>query len=410
MKTCSILSLLVLLFCLEAKAQADIYFAGAVKSRRDDVHRNIVRNIINRNLALPVNDSTSEDWISALDAIQVLNYRSPWVNARIAEALHSGKGTRHFKKSLVETIFALYPDFTTQVYNRLDEESDPVVFAAMAEYVIQYDSSRRNMVLQKANARLKDSLTGHLSLLIERNTPATKVDVAEIFSKRFLPGEVLVISMQRKDRRYPGLAIVRDTSGNYVRDSNGLIFSVSQLGRSVNNLPYYFKGGNTPQGLYKMNGFDISRSEFIGPTPNLQMLMPFETSARVFLKDSLAPDTLTMEAYGNLLPPAIRSNHQFYESWNAGRIGRNEIIAHGTTVNPDYYKNEIFYPLTPTSGCLSTIELWDTTNGKRKRSDQVRLIEAITRAGGPTGYVFVIELDDTHSPVLLGDVLHLIPG
>ncbi len=404
-----ILSLFLFLNCIAVYAQGDLFYSGALKSKREAAHRNIVRNIINKNLALPVSDSTSEDWVSALNAVQVLNYKSPWVNARIADAISSGKGDRYFKKSLYETLYALYPGYSRHVFEKLSQENDPLLYAMMAEYIIKSDSSLSQNVLQHVSARYKADPDDHIKYLLDRHSPIYNVNLASIFSPDFLPGEVIVYSILRKDRSLPGIVVVRDTAGKFVKDSAGMLFSVAQLGRSVNNLPYYFKGGNTPQGLFRMNGFGISRSDFIGPTPNLQMLMPFESTGGEFMKDSTAPDTLSYMAYGSLLPASLQNSPQFYESWNAGKLGRSEIIAHGTTVNPDYYKNEPFYPLTPTLGCLSTIELWDPSDGRRQRSDQSKLIDAVTRAGGPTGYVFVFEIDDKKTPVLSGEILHLIP-
>ena len=94
-----------------------------------------------------------------------------------------------------------------------------------------------------------------------------------------------------------------------------------------------------------------------------------------------------------------------YESFYAGKAGRTEIIAHGTTINTDYYRNQSFYPLTPTQGCLCTREIWSTVNGKRVESDQQKLVDALKVAGGANGYCMVIEIDDQQKPVSINEIL-----
>jgi hypothetical protein len=93
------------------------------------------------------------------------------------------------------------------------------------------------------------------------------------------------------------------------------------------------------------------------------------------------------------------------ESFYAGKAGRTEIIAHGTTIDPGYFKGMPFYPLTPTQGCLSTKEIWSETTGRILESDQQKLSNAISKAGGPSGYAIVINLDDREEPVSINDII-----
>jgi hypothetical protein len=95
----------------------------------------------------------------------------------------------------------------------------------------------------------------------------------------------------------------------------------------------------------------------------------------------------------------------FCETFFAGMAGRTEIIAHGSTVDPSYYKGTLYYPLTPTLGCLCTKEMWDGETGKRKQSDQQKLVDALQQAGGADGYYIVVELNDEQRAVELNDLL-----
>ena len=159
-----------------------------------------------------------------------------------------------------------------------------------------------------------------------------------------------------------------------------------------------------------MDGFEVSKSTFIGPTENIQLTMPNETSIAHFIKDSTTTDTLfTYPLYANLLPESLKNYQPLYESFQAGMAGRTEIIAHGTTVNTEYYKKQSYYPLTPTLGCLCTKEIWSTVDGSRLESDQQKLVDAVKKAGGADGYYIVIEIDDLQKPVSLTEILPYLP-
>ncbi|HVW62274.1 MAG TPA: hypothetical protein VHC48_19620, partial [Puia sp.] len=99
------------------------------------------------------------------------------------------------------------------------------------------------------------------------------------------------------------------------------------------------------------------------------------------------------------------------EAWSAGHIGRTEIIAHGTTIDPEYFKDKPFYPLTPTMGCLCARELWNPTSGHPLVSEQLGLVNAwsSTPANGQPvrtakGYLYVINVDDQRRPVSRAEV------
>jgi hypothetical protein len=225
----------------------------------------------------------------------------------------------------------------------------------------------------------------------------------------FFDTATVVFSFQRANRNFPGLVMVRDRWGQFVKDETGNYFNVAQLARSINNLPGYLTNGNTPQGIFRLFGQDKSRSIFIGPTPNLQLTMPFESSVCHFLNDSTISDsTWSLQVYKKVLPEAWAQYPPVMEAYYAGQAGRSEIIAHGTTVSPDYYSGQPYYPLTPTLGCLCTRELWSGEDGRRMVSDQQLLVEAVQKAGGANGYLIVIELDSLQRPVLIDDLLPFI--
>jgi len=176
-----------------------------------------------------------------------------------------------------------------------------------------------------------------------------------------------------------------------------------QLARSGSDLPYFITNGSTPQGVYSIRGVGVSHNNLIGPTPNIQMLLPFEGKwENYFQLDSTAKwdsSQSTLAAYGSLWPASWRKYRPALEAYYAGKLGRTEIIAHGTTIDPEYFQDKPFYPLTPTLGCLCAREQWNITTGRPTLSEQLGLVNAFLSTRGSKGFLFVINLDDQQKPV-----------
>ena len=87
------------------------------------------------------------------------------------------------------------------------------------------------------------------------------------------------------------------------------------------------------------------------------------------------------------------------ESYYAGRIGRSEILSHGTTIDPEYFRGKPYYPLTPTLGCLCAKEIWNSSTGKLDQSEQFKLLNGFLSTPGTMGYLMVINLDNQQKAV-----------
>ncbi|MES1249934.1 MAG: hypothetical protein ABUL46_04575, partial [Chitinophaga rupis] len=346
------------------------------------------------------------------------------------------------KRALLEAVYAVAPrQFADSIEELLEKETDPKLFAMGAVYLYRLAPTTENgntlkirmverfpgydtvLILQE----LQDYLTYH-GQYIKDKTP----DIPALMAHQRAVGQKIIYSFQRWDRDYPGLAIVQYADGQFARDGQGRLLVFEQLARSGPDLPYFITNGSTPQGIYSIQGTDVSRTNFIGPTPNLQLLLPFEASwPRYFqLPDSagtagsLKPDGSrdsagssspgapavkaagidSLRLYQELLPPAWREYKPMWEAWAAGKIGRTEIIAHGTTIDPEYFKDKPYYPLTPTMGCLCAKELWNPTSGHLLVSEQFNLVSAFLATPGRKGYLFVINVDDQHKPVSRAEV------
>ena len=405
---------------LLAQYDAPLYTSYTTDAARAQLYERLVKNTITKNLSLPLTDFTEENWQDAFAAMEVIEFNSPFTRSKIHTAFDSvGIRTVPFQRALLELAYANYPgEFLLQTQSLLDKTFEPKIFAMCAEYLIQHkkDISTKNKIAGKLFEKFGDSVYINPILKMLQNrlkssklntTYSVKQVLNEILNKDFLAHQIVMYSFQRKNRDYPGMVLIRDANGNFITDSSGNIFNIPQLARSITNLPGYLSNGNTPQGIFKMFGFGVSTSSFIGPTANVQMGMPAEISMKKFFGDSTILDSVwTIDRYQNLIPKKLKDYWPLYDSYYAGLAGRSEIIAHGTTIDPKFYSGKLYYPLTPTQGCLCTKEIW---SGKRLESDQQKLVNGLLKAGGANGYCVVIEIDDQHAPVNLDEVIPYLP-
>ena len=92
------------------------------------------------------------------------------------------------------------------------------------------------------------------------------------------------------------------------------------------------------------------------------------------------------------------------EAWLAGRAGRDDMLLHGTTVNPAYYRGASYAPGTPAAGCLVADETWSPSDGRLLTSNQLRLLQTFVGSGSDSGYLIVAEIDAANRPVTLADI------
>jgi hypothetical protein len=273
--------------------------------------------------------------------------------------------------------------------------------------------------------------SGEINKLIEKRFPGYDTSIMlteligfleynELFKKDSLPPirdliqyqQVLhtkiVYSFQRWNRDYTGLAIVQNEDGSFARDSSGQLVTIQQLARAGSNLPYFITNGNSPQGVFSIQGTASSQLPFIGPTPNLQLLMPFEDSASKYFHTGYDSTQPILENYRRLFPPSWRKQDQMMEALTAGKLGRTEIIAHGTTMPPSSFIGKSYYPISPSQGCLTAKETWDEKTGQLISSDQWKLFKAFSSTPGEKGYLIVINLDNKKAPVTRQEIEKII--
>jgi hypothetical protein len=400
------------LFCSMTHAQYSrdsIYADVVLYKQRTEFDKYLREKTIAGAFEKPLNSETEDYYREACWAVSQYILQSPLIEKGLS-TLFNGYASLEAstKRALLEAAYASYPGaFRKEITALLRLEKIPRLFAMQAAYLYRADHSANAITILRQ--QLKQQFGGYDTLavlkeldhyllqhekLMHEKTPS----LAELFAHQLTIGQKVIYSFQRWDRDYPGLAIVQNADGRFCRDATGKLLVFRQLARSSSDLPYFITNGSTPQGIYSIQGTAISHNNLIGPTPNIQLVMPFEADT-VYWHNAIDSTSEALGNYSRLLPPSWRSYEPMTEAFYAGKIGRTEIIAHGTTIDPDYFKGKPYYPLTPTMGCLCAPENWNIFNGKFNSSEQFNLVSAFLSTSGNTGYLMVINMDNQQRPV-----------
>ena len=384
--------------------------------QRTVFRQHLVHKTIEEALRIPLTDSTESQWSGAFWGMNLALYRSDRTDSALGYVLsnfeqHSGVVLR----AALETAYCLYPaEFTDAIDTIARITEDPKLFAMAITHLNRSFNSPyyREEYTHLLQSRFPEWKENSILYMLEKelHPPDTqRPPIVDLLSHPFEQGKTVIFSFQRKHREYPGLTVVRKPNGTFLRKKTGNFIALPHLALAVSNLPEFLTNGNTPQGIYSIQGTDISDNMFIGRTPNIQMVMPFESSPSIYFHAHYSSDSVWTKAmYRQLLPSSWQNYLPIYGTWYAGKAGRTEIIAHGTTINPEFYSGKPYYPMTPSLGCLTTTELWSSQDGKCLLSDQLTLIHAYRRCKNPQGYFVVVELDDTRGPVTRDEIVDLI--
>ncbi len=401
----------------QTQSSASLFSAVTLRQAREMARQRLQERTITETFSLPFDAENEARYQSAFWAISQFHFNGPEVMSGFSKALAGFKNAAdETRRSCLEAMHAVRPtQFDGELRRWLSQEPHPKMFAMTALFLHARDSSFRAEIMRQAirrwpnhaNHPILSVLFDQLAVSAEQRVAQTP-PLADLFLHQISSGIKNVYSFQRWNRDQPGLAVIQSGDGSFLRDSSGRLIMIRQLARSGSNLPFYITNGNTPQGVFSIQGTGVSRNQYIGPTPNLQLLMPFEGFWAEYLLPESADSSNPMQAYLSRLPESWRAYSPMLESFQAGRAGRSEIIAHGTTIDPDFFQNKPFHPISPTLGCLCAKEIWDPATGRLIESDQQLLADSYTKASGRNGYLFVINLDHRDEPVNRSEVEKLV--
>jgi hypothetical protein len=421
-----LLCLLVFLLQYETDAQPrreDIYSDFVLYKKRQLLLKDLHENVVGKAFLAPLDSNTEYRYEAACRAIVQFMLDNDTTQLGITQLFVQYDSLQYdTKRAMLETVYGVYPDqYIQSIQFLLAKETNPILFAIAATYCLRYDTAAVNGTTIKKRMREQFPNYSTISVLAELDKYLTNYtrykapaanDLIELFRYQQTVKKKAIYSFQRHNRDYAGLAIVQNADGTFMRYADGRLMVFEQLARSASGLPYFIPDGNTPQGVYSIQGTAVTYNKLIGPTPNLQLVMPYERKWTTYFHagDSVVwtPNHDMLWSYLQLLPPSMRNLPSVTEAFYAGKIGRNSIIAHGTTIDPEYFKNKPWYPLTPTMGCLCAKELWNVSNGRLLVSDQFNLVSAFSATTGSRGYLYVIDIDDQKKAVSKAEVERLV--
>ncbi len=373
-------------------------------------------NKINYSLSLPL-ENHHKEWIKALEDAESILLKNELIKNAIEKILKM-KTDKDLKlqRAALESAYGFYnTDFKELVQNIFLKTKDEISYAISVNYLLRLNRDSIDFYLNSISERFENYKSDPLLLNLEydlKNQDSIKFinrpSLTELFENKFQYGKTIFYSIQRHNRKFPGITIIRKPDGSFLTNKDGSIFYIPQLALSFTNLPAYIPSGNTPEGIYSIVGTYISPTETIGPTPNVLVRSPFEVSPSVFYHRQNKYEIWNIADYKNLLPKSWQQYFPIYQSFYTGEIGRKLIIIHGSTDETEYFKDEPYYPLTPTKGCLSSKEIWSGKTGKQIESDQVKLIKAFNNTHQYKGFLVVIEIDNKLKPVEIGEILPLL--
>lgn len=391
----------------------DFYLEATLKSEREIFLNKSINLTINQSLSLPLNDLTEQKYMSAFWAMELIQYRTAFTDSSLKQIWKDiDKKTNSFQRAFLEVVYTLYQnEFNNEVLRFSETTDDPKLFAMCIHYLKNdTDLETLKKLTEDFSLRFSAALENPIVSMLKDDLnynfrSTTKLPpLIDLLKSDFGSDRVILFSIQRLNRDYPGLLIIKKPDGKFLRDESEEIFSVPQLARAITDLPGYITNGNTPEGILSIQGIDFSKNVFIGPSPNLQLVLPYEVNLKTFFYNETNDSVWSESYYSDLLPDSWKDYKSIYEAYYAGKAGRNEIIAHGTTIDPDFYKSMSFYPFTPSLGCLTTKEIWSNENGKIIKSGQIKLMNALSSIRLDKGFLVVVNIDDQHLPVTLDEI------
>lgn len=386
-----------------SKVKSDYVLNKNKEKRKSEVEQKL--NKFNSQQVNEINEDLLRSFLYEADLIQL---KSEDYKSLISKLL---KNFRNFSnKTKVQIIESVHSSFRNQFIYEVDSlwKSEQYIhlYVLLSYYLLKNNHILKNDIFEdiltrfpESRDKLLHSFKNHIQE-DESNIPPVK----DLLDYQIQKDKTIIFTFFRKDRNYKGISIIRNPDGNFLRNDDGSIFYIPQLGLSVTNLPGFLKNGNTPRGIYSIVGWYITPTESIGPTPIILTRLPYEVPPDIFFHGKNKSNRYDINEYKSLLPESWRNYSKIEEAFYAGELSRKLIIMHGSADDLEYFENEIYYPLTPSKGCLTTKEIWNNENGTLVESDQVKLMKAFFSTKQLKGYLFVIDLDDQQKDISIKEI------
>jgi hypothetical protein len=423
-------SLLAIAGLLAAPAKAEILLE-ATASARVEQRQQQVRQVRPDNYDLSRHPfSESAHWRNILWTTAVVEPQEAYVATAIAQLLGFANqpnlpdAHQETVKMALQVGTQLYISNSTlyapvgQQFLQIVERSPNPEWVAMSLSVLSKGLSpeQRQQLSDRTIQRFPDwQQNVHLYTTIrdiaEMNSPSTLPPVADLLNWTIAPGQLQAYVLCRPNRGVLCQMVLKDRNGNFVRQGDEL-WTVPLLLRSLHELSWNFTRGQTPQGIYRVEGTrlaDPNTFQAYGAFSLVKLFLPYEEGVQEFLPGQGAAWSGGVAAYQALLPPSWRNYYPIQQSYWAGKAGRSFFRIHGSGQAVDFFTNNRRYPAVtgwnPTIGCLSAIEQYDDA-GRLQQADMPKILQALTTLGGQsfTGYLFVIEIPGSDTPLSVEEI------
>jgi len=311
---------------------------------------------------------------------------------------------------------SFYRELGEKFLQAIDRSSDPEWVAASLSALARAGVSQASLQDLTRKVKLRfPKWADHLYLVttlrdIEESFVTKTPPIADLLSWQIAPEQLHMYVFCQRDRYVLCRAVLKDRAGQFVRHSNGTLWSVPLLLKSLHNLNWNFERGETPQGVYRVEEENDEFFRAYGNFDLVKLFLPFEAGTKEFLPGSPGPFQGSLSEYVNLLPPSWRSHWGMQQSYWAGKIGRNFFRIHGSGEAPNFFPGKDrygdSYSWNPTIGCLSALELYNE-KGQLVKADMPKILKALEIVGGKdfTGYVVVVDLPrNTRQPISLQEI------
>jgi hypothetical protein len=386
----------------------------------------------------PIADAHKEHWRNILWTTAIVEPQEPFVTAAIRAIL--ALTTQPNLSDSQQEIVQMALQVGTQLYL-----SNPIVYAPIGERFSQTIERSPNpewvamalsgLLKAGANAQQRQQWSDrirqrfphwtqnvHLYTTLHEvrdlnHLPAVP-PLHDLLNWTIAPGQLHLYAICQPDRGVVCQTVLKDRHGEFVRQG-GKLWSVPLSLRSLHGLSWNFTRGQTPQGIYRIEGTRPPEPETFrayGQFPLVKLFVPYEEGVQEFIPGQSGTLSGGLAAYQTLLPPAWRNYFPIQQSYWAGRAGRSLFRIHGSGEDPAFFTNTSRYPDSnrwhPTIGCLAALELYDDT-GRLLQADMPEILSTLVRMGGQnfTGYLTVVEVPGvSNQPISLHDIERAIAG
>jgi hypothetical protein len=206
----------------------DIYSDFVFYNKRQRLEKDLRENIIAKAFSQILTKDNEHKFESACWAICQFQFRNATIEDGFTKMIASYDSLDYdTKRAFLEAVYAMYPiEYKEQVEAIIAKETHPKLFSICAVYLYRADHSieRSNSIKIRMVEQFPDYDSTDLLIELERflnYQPAGKANsippLHDLIRYQKEMGNKIIYSFQRWNRDYPGLAIVQNADGSFVR-------------------------------------------------------------------------------------------------------------------------------------------------------------------------------------------------